>query len=181
MQLSNKRTKRFRFSTSYKYPAAFLQLLSIIHLAFSLSLSVPLLRHLLRYVFVFSLLGFSSESMAEEAHNGGGAEKEATKVAVVFTSVKPKLFVKAPKAIDAVQFYKNAFGAEEVGRVNNPKRKADQETPLILSVELKIGSFSFIVSDLTEEDSTAPYVFLIFALFKLVFCVLLARFLRFCF
>ncbi|XP_006344095.1 uncharacterized protein At5g48480 [Solanum tuberosum] len=94
--------------------------------------------------------------MAEEAHNGGGAEKEATKVAVVFTAVKPQLFVKAPKAKDAVQFYKNAFGAEEVGRVNNPKRKAEQETPLILSVELKIGSFFFIVSDLTEEDSTAP-------------------------
>uniref|UniRef100_A0A0V0HDG8 Putative ovule protein n=1 Tax=Solanum chacoense TaxID=4108 RepID=A0A0V0HDG8_SOLCH len=94
--------------------------------------------------------------MAEEAHNGGVAEKEATQVAVVFTAVKPQLFVKAPKAKDAVQFYKNAFGAEEVGRVNNPKRKAEQETPLILSVELKIGSFFFIVSDLIEEDSTAP-------------------------
>ncbi|KAH0664818.1 hypothetical protein KY285_026024 [Solanum tuberosum] len=94
--------------------------------------------------------------MAEEAHNGGVAEKEATQVAVVFTAVKPQLFVKAPKAKDAVQFYKNAFGAEEVGRVNNPKRKAEQETPLILSVELKIGSFFFIVSDLTEDDSTAP-------------------------
>ncbi|KAG5574843.1 hypothetical protein H5410_054977 [Solanum commersonii] len=94
--------------------------------------------------------------MAEEAHNGAGAEKEATQNAVVFTAVKPQLFVKAPKAKDAVQFYKHAFGAEEVGRVNHPKRKAEQETPLILSVELKIGSSIFVVSDLTDEDSTAP-------------------------
>ncbi|XP_006360489.1 uncharacterized protein At5g48480-like [Solanum tuberosum] len=94
--------------------------------------------------------------MAEEAHNGAGAEKEATQNAVVFMAVKPQLFVKAPKAKDTVQFYKHAFGAEEVGRVNHPKRKAEQETPLILSVELKIGSSIFVVSDLTDEDSTAP-------------------------
>ncbi|MCD7449297.1 hypothetical protein HAX54_051037 [Datura stramonium] len=101
--------------------------------------------------------------MAEEAKNGvaieaqnGGAAKEATQAAVVFTAVKPLLFVEAPKANDAVQFYKNAFSAEEVTRVNHPKRKAEQETPLILSVELKIGSSSFLVSDLTDEDSSAP-------------------------
>lgn len=108
--------------------------------------------------------------MAEEALNGGGAEKEATQVPVVFTAVKPQLFVKAANAKDAMQFYKNAFGAEEVGRVNHPKRKAEQEIPLILSVELKLGSFSFIVSDLTDEDTSAPYVFLIFA-FLTCFCV----------
>ncbi|TMW95104.1 hypothetical protein EJD97_009381, partial [Solanum chilense] len=94
--------------------------------------------------------------VAEEAHNGAGPEKEATQNALVFTAVKPQLFVKAAKAKDAVKFYKHAFGAEEVGRVNHPKRKVEQETPLILSVELKIGSSIFVVSDLTDEDSTAP-------------------------
>ncbi|XP_059297779.1 uncharacterized protein At5g48480 [Lycium ferocissimum] len=89
-----------------------------------------------------------------EAQNGGATEN-STRV-VVFTSVKPQLFVEAPKANDAVTFYKAAFGAEEVTRVNHPKRKAEQETPLILSVELKLGSFAFLVADLTDEDSTAP-------------------------
>ncbi|KAJ8535644.1 hypothetical protein K7X08_023364 [Anisodus acutangulus] len=101
--------------------------------------------------------------MAEEAQDGGaieaengGATKEATPATVVFTAVKPQLFVDAPKANDAVLFYKAAFGAEEVTRVNHPKRKAEQDIPLILSVELKLGSVSFLVSDLTDEDSAVP-------------------------
>ncbi|XP_071912330.1 uncharacterized protein [Coffea arabica] len=36
------------------------------------------------------------------------------------------------------------------------KRKAEQELPLLLSAELKLGSFSFLVSDLTADDSRAP-------------------------
>ncbi|CAN4102172.1 unnamed protein product [Withania somnifera] len=91
---------------------------------------------------------------AEEAQNGVGAVKAAA--AVVFTAVKPQLFVEAPKGNDAVKFYKDAFGAEEVTRVNHPKRKAEQDIPLILSVELKLGSSSFIVADLTDDDSSAP-------------------------
>lgn len=170
MQLSSKCRKRFLFSISYKYPqnpTAILLLLSKFILQFAFSLSSFRLHFLPLHVFVFSLLGFCSETMAEEAQNGGGAVKEATKAAVVFTAVKPQLFVEAPKANDAVQFYKGAFGAEEVARDNHPKRKAEQERPLILSVELKLGSFTFVVSDLTDEDSTAPYVFLIFAFLNL--------------
>lgn len=60
----------------------------------------------------------------------------------------------APKGNDAVQFYKADFGAEEVIRVNHPKRKAEQELPLILAAELKLGSCTFIVSDLTDEGSS---------------------------
>ncbi|CAN4113762.1 unnamed protein product [Withania somnifera] len=93
---------------------------------------------------------------AEEAQNGVGSVKEVTGASIVFMAVKPKLFVEAPKGNDAVQFYKDAFGAEEVTRVNHPKRKAEQEIPLVLSVELKLGSSSFIVADLTDEDSSAP-------------------------
>lgn len=117
----------------------------------------------------------------EEAQNGGADQKEATKTAVAavtFTAVKPQLFVEAPKANDAVQFYKNAFGAEEVTRVNQ-KRKAEQEIPLLSSVELKLGSSSFLVSDLTDDVSSAPYVFLIFYLFFAYFCMLSTWFLMF--
>ena len=55
----------------------------------------------------------------------------------------------------AVLFYKAAFGAEEVNRVMYPKRKAEQELPLLRSAELKVGSSSILVSDFTD-DSSAP-------------------------
>ncbi|RVW34354.1 Uncharacterized protein CK203_101002 [Vitis vinifera] len=90
--------------------------------------------------------------MAQENQNG--ASKAAA--AVTFTAVKPQLFVEAPKATDAVQFYKAAFGAEEVNRTMHPKRKADQELPLILSAEVKIGSYSLLVSDLADDSDALP-------------------------
>lgn len=101
--------------------------------------------------------------MAEAAQTVPGAEKVAESSPVVFAAVKPWLVVEAPKADEAVQFYKAAFGAEEVSRVNHPKRKAEQELPLILSAELKLGSSSIIVSDLTD-DSSAPYVSKLFSM-----------------
>ena len=91
--------------------------------------------------------------MALEVQNGG-AENGSSK-AVTFSAVKPQLLVEAPKASDAVQFYKAAFGAEEVSRTMHPKRKAEQELPLILSAELKLGPSSILVSDLAN-DSSAP-------------------------
>ncbi|KAL3531044.1 hypothetical protein ACH5RR_010366 [Cinchona calisaya] len=97
--------------------------------------------------------------MAQEAQNGGGATNGTAAAAavkeVVFTAMKPRLYVEAPKANDAVQFYKMAFGAEEVTRTMHPKRKADQELPLLLSAELKLCSSSFLVSDLIADDSVA--------------------------
>ncbi|KAL2470735.1 Uncharacterized protein Adt_38871 [Abeliophyllum distichum] len=87
-----------------------------------------------------------------EVENGRGAEKAP---AVAFTALKPWLVVDAPKASDAVQFYKTAFGAEEVSRVMHPKRKAEHELPLVLSAELKLGSATIVVSDLIN-DSSAP-------------------------
>ncbi|XP_054784579.1 uncharacterized protein At5g48480 [Prosopis cineraria] len=93
--------------------------------------------------------------MAQQEVQNGGAEKAAVD-AVSFTAVKPQLLVEAPKANDAVQFYKAAFGAEEVGRTTHPKRKAEQELPLILSAELKLAGFTILVSDLTADDSATP-------------------------
>ncbi|CAK9188568.1 unnamed protein product [Ilex paraguariensis] len=84
--------------------------------------------------------------MVQEDPNGGSK-------AVTFSAVTPQLFVEESKANDAVQFYKEAFGAEEVNRVVHPKRKADQELPLVLSAELKLGSYSILVSDLTDDSS----------------------------
>ncbi|KAH6814432.1 hypothetical protein C2S51_023450 [Perilla frutescens var. frutescens] len=93
--------------------------------------------------------------MAQEVEAVVVGENGSAKVSpVVFTSAKPWLVVEAPKANDAVLFYKEAFGAEEVNRVNHPKRKAEQELPLILSAELKIGSSIVVVSDLTDDSSS---------------------------
>ncbi|KAJ4954409.1 hypothetical protein NE237_011192 [Protea cynaroides] len=79
---------------------------------------------------------------------------------VSFFALKPQLVIPAPKANDAVQFYKNAFGAEELKRVMHPKRKAEQELPLIHSAELKLGSTIFSVSDQADDsDAVSSAVF----------------------
>lgn len=77
-----------------------------------------------------------------------GSEKNS-----VIYAFKPQLLVQAPKAADAVKFYKAAFGAEEVNVAMHPKRKAEQETPLVLSADLKLGSAVFSVKDLPEDAS----------------------------
>ncbi|WVZ08211.1 hypothetical protein V8G54_021557 [Vigna mungo] len=80
--------------------------------------------------------------MAQQDTQNGVTENAAA--AVSFLAVKPQLLVEAPKANDAVSFYKAAFGAEEVARALNPKRKADHELPLILSAELKIAGSTIL-------------------------------------
>ena len=112
----------------------------------------------------------------QEVQNGGGAEKVADVVS--FTAVKPQLFVVAPKANDAVQFYKTAFGAEEVSRTVHPKRKAEQELPLVLSAELKLAGFTILVSDLAD-GADDPYVSLPFAASLSSICNLLWLFVYF--
>ena len=79
-------------------------------------------------------------------------ENGAAKV-VSFTALKPQVVVASQKAEDAVQFYKVAFGAEEVKRSTYPKRKADQEIPAVLCAELKIGGSSFLVCDQTDNSA----------------------------
>ncbi|CAI8612488.1 unnamed protein product [Vicia faba] len=91
--------------------------------------------------------------MAQQDPQNGASE--ATLPAVSFAALKPHLFVEAPKANVAVAFYKNVFGAEEVSRTLNPKRKADQEIPHVLSAELKIAGSLFLVAD-TVDDSATP-------------------------
>ncbi|KAF8388513.1 hypothetical protein HHK36_027187 [Tetracentron sinense] len=79
-----------------------------------------------------------------------GAENGSSK-AVSFSALKPQLLVQAPKAAEAVLFYKAAFGAEELKRSLHPKRKADHELPLILCAELKLGSSILLVCDQTDD------------------------------
>ncbi|KAF3780811.1 Uncharacterized protein EJ110_NYTH38433 [Nymphaea thermarum] len=86
-----------------------------------------------------------------EYENGTGAENGSSK-GPVFSALRPKLVVEAPKAADAVAFYKAAFGAEEVERSNHPKRKAEQELPLILFSRLRLGAVELLVADETEES-----------------------------
>ncbi|KAE8676294.1 hypothetical protein F3Y22_tig00111621pilonHSYRG00467 [Hibiscus syriacus] len=88
--------------------------------------------------------------MAQEEVENGGAEKVA---ALKFTALKPQLMVEAPKAVDAVQFYKSAFGAFEVGRTVHPKRKAKQVLPHILSAQLELAGSTIIVSDIVENSA----------------------------
>ncbi|OWM62747.1 uncharacterized protein At5g48480 [Punica granatum] len=87
-----------------------------------------------------------------EVQNGGGA---AEAKAVSVTAVKPQLFVEAPKASDAISFYKAAFGAEEVSRSLHPKRKADQELPLILSAQLLLAGTTILISDASDDSAPA--------------------------
>ncbi|XP_058739529.1 uncharacterized protein At5g48480-like [Vicia villosa] len=87
----------------------------------------------------------------QDAQNGASETASPT---VSFAALKPQLFVEAPKANDAVTFYKNVFGAEEVSRTLNPKRKADQEIPHVLSAELKIAGSTFLVADSVDDSAT---------------------------
>ncbi|CAN1269184.1 Uncharacterized protein At5g48480 [Linum perenne] len=87
-----------------------------------------------------------------EVHNGGSEKAE---VVVSFTALKPQLLVEAPKANEAVEFYKAAFGYVETGRTTHPKRKADQELPQIISAQLQLAGSTILVSD--NSDDSAPY------------------------
>ncbi|KAK2360435.1 Lactoylglutathione lyase / glyoxalase I family protein [Trifolium repens] len=86
----------------------------------------------------------------QDAQNGGSENATPT---LSFLAFKPQLSVEALTANDAVLFYKNAFAAEEVSRTLNPKRKADQETPLVLSADLKIAGSSFVVATVDDPSS----------------------------
>lgn len=91
----------------------------------------------------------AQENVAVVAENGkgnGAAAKLPT-----FSALKPHLIVEAPHAADAISFYKRAFGAEEIAKSHHPKRKADQELPLILHAHLKFGAVEVLVCDEAEE------------------------------
>ncbi|KAL8126790.1 hypothetical protein AgCh_013904 [Apium graveolens] len=71
---------------------------------------------------------------------------------VTVSRLKPHLFVEAPQASYAVNFYKAAFGAEEVKRVSQWKVLWGQEPMLTISAHLKLGSTTFVVTDITRYD-----------------------------
>ncbi|KAH9794133.1 hypothetical protein WN944_011308 [Citrus x changshan-huyou] len=93
----------------------------------------------------------------QEVQNGAAPEK-APATAASFTGMKPQLLVEAPKATDAVQFYKTAFGAVEIGRSVETKRKAEQELPLISCAQLEIAGSTFLVSDVSGDSAAAQTV-----------------------
>nr|XP_023891340.1 uncharacterized protein At5g48480-like [Quercus suber]POE62027.1 uncharacterized protein CFP56_56417 [Quercus suber] len=99
--------------------------------------------------------------MAQQEVTNGSSEKKTgggndimEVIEVKFTALKPQLVVEAPKANEAILFYKAAFGAEELGRTLHPKRKADQELPLILSAQLSLAGSTILVSDLADPSET---------------------------
>ena len=87
--------------------------------------------------------------MAQQDVQNGSSEKS-----VAYTAVKPQLFVEAPKADEALQFYKAAFGAVESGRTTLPKRKGDEELPHIVSAQLLLAGSTILVSDSSDESAT---------------------------
>ncbi|EEF35099.1 uncharacterized protein At5g48480 [Ricinus communis] len=89
--------------------------------------------------------------MAQQDGQNGDSAKAAA--AVTFTAVNPQLLVEAPRANEAVQFYKVAFGAVETGRTTQPKRKAEQELPHIISAQLQLAGSTIIVSDLSDDSA----------------------------
>ncbi|PKU74429.1 uncharacterized protein At5g48480 [Dendrobium catenatum] len=88
----------------------------------------------------------ANEGAANTEHINGDSGK-----AVSLASFKAQLVLPESKANEAVKFYKAAFGAEELVRVNHSKRKAEQDVPLIIFAELKISNNSFLVSDQTDD------------------------------
>jgi PhnB protein len=66
-----------------------------------------------------------------------------------FHTLTPHLVVKG--ASQAIEFYKKAFGAEEIGRMPSPDGKS------LLHVDLKIGdSHFFLVDEFPEMDCRGP-------------------------
>ncbi|KAK9944602.1 hypothetical protein M0R45_010163 [Rubus argutus] len=95
--------------------------------------------------------------MADQEVQNGGAEKAIAEAKGKTTlDLIVELAVEAPKAEDAVQFYKAVFDAVEIERATYPKRKADQERPLLLSALLQFGGNKVMVNDRLEDDFKAP-------------------------
>lgn len=107
----------------------------------------------------------AQENVAAVAENGKG--NGAVAKLPTFSILKPHLIVEAPHAADAISFYKRVFGAEEIAKSHHPKRKADQELPLILHAHLKFGAAEVMVCDETEEAG-AEYAFSSLLVFSLI-------------
>lgn len=85
-------------------------------------------------------------------HVANGSRSKAVHQGVSFSHVKPHLVIQAPKASEAIVFYKAAFGAEEVTKTLHAKRKAEQEQPLVLHAHLKFGDAEILIIDEAEES-----------------------------
>eukprot|EP00249_Psilotum_nudum_P032007 c47097_g1_i1 orf=260-820(-) len=79
--------------------------------------------------------------------DGGDLPKAAS---LHYGVVCPRLVVQAPRATEAMHFYKRAFGAKEVFKPLHAKRKAEQEQPLLLHAQLKFGKAEFMICDESE-------------------------------
>lgn len=94
---------------------------------------------------------------APELHvENGAALKQQPVIPIAYGVVKPYLLIPAPKAAEALAFYTKAFGAEEVEKIFVPKRKAEQEEPLIRHAHLRFGETDIFVAD--EAEGASMYV-----------------------
>ncbi|CAI5981590.1 unnamed protein product [Closterium sp. NIES-64] len=73
--------------------------------------------------------------------------------AVTFKSLHPILSIDPPRAGEAVAWYKDVFGFEEVAKIYG-KRKAGQDEPLIDHAHLKLGDVEIKLADDTGHGAT---------------------------
>ncbi|KAH7670525.1 Glyoxalase/Bleomycin resistance protein/Dihydroxybiphenyl dioxygenase protein [Dioscorea alata] len=74
-----------------------------------------------------------------------------------FVGIEVKVVVPYGKAKEAVEFYKEAFGAEEMKCKTHSSLNSENDLPdPILCAQLKIGSSTFLVCD--QPDASSPAV-----------------------
>ncbi|XP_050119233.1 uncharacterized protein LOC126596623 [Malus sylvestris] len=74
-------------------------------------------------------------------------EKVSPVSLITVTECHPCLSIKAPNGETAIKFYVAILGAVELERETDLKREADQEPPYIYNAKLKLGSFTFLVTE----------------------------------
>ncbi|KAK9161731.1 hypothetical protein Syun_008072 [Stephania yunnanensis] len=95
----------------------------------------------------------AQESVVVAGVRNGVAEHGGVAKAVVFTAPNPHRSWRRRRAPIFVQFYKAAFGAEELKREMHTKRKAEQGAPSHPESELKVGSSQCSSSPITRRLS----------------------------
>lgn len=97
---------------------------------------------------------------------------------VSFSNLKDLLEDRPDREIKLWSFTKRHLVLRKWHMLTIWRGKVEQEIPLILSMELKIGSSSLIIVDLTDEDPSALYIFHVFTFY--CFFVFFAFFCMFC-
>ncbi|KAM1356825.1 hypothetical protein ACFX13_031626 [Malus domestica] len=115
-------------------------------------------------------------NLRHEVRNGEAAEKVSPVSLITVTECHPRLSIKAPNGEDAIKFYVAILGAVELEHETNLKHKTDQKRLYIYNAKLKLGSFTFLVTESASVvDSGNGEVLADVILNKALICYLLLR------